>query len=224
MASSLCDDQLPSLPPQSLRPKCTRHATAEKHTYGQILKSSALVGGSSGLNIAIGIVRTKAMAMLLGPAGFGLARRSTARSPILTQNIAGMGINSSGVRQIAEAVGSDDSQADRAYHCRLAANIDCSGRTGSSLAGRVFRAGVNPNLRQRPARYAPISCFRSPCCFRLVSGRSKGVDPGYAPHRRSCQDGSAWRIFRHISSVFPLSIFFAKKAWFHIWWRCRHDA
>ncbi len=40
--------------------------TAEKHTYGQILKSSALIGGSSVVNIAIGIVRTKAMAVLLG--------------------------------------------------------------------------------------------------------------------------------------------------------------
>ena len=45
---------------------------AEKHSYGGILKSSALIGGSSMLNVAISIVRTKAMAVLLGPAGFGL--------------------------------------------------------------------------------------------------------------------------------------------------------
>jgi hypothetical protein len=31
---------------------------AEEHTYGQILKSSVLIGGSSVLNIGIGIVRT----------------------------------------------------------------------------------------------------------------------------------------------------------------------
>jgi len=47
-------------------------AAADKHTYGRILKSSALIGGSSVLNIGIGILRTKAMAVLLGPAGFGL--------------------------------------------------------------------------------------------------------------------------------------------------------
>ena len=41
-------------------------------TYGQILKASATIGGSSVLNIAIGMVRTKAMAVLLGPGGFGL--------------------------------------------------------------------------------------------------------------------------------------------------------
>ncbi|HWQ96417.1 MAG TPA: O-antigen translocase [Candidatus Methylomirabilis sp.] len=78
---------------------------AEKHTYGQILKSSAVFGGSSVLNILIRIVRTKAMALLLGPGGFGLMSLYGSIAD-LSQNIAGMGINSSGVRQIAEAAGS----------------------------------------------------------------------------------------------------------------------
>jgi len=80
---------------------------AEKHTYGQILKSSALIGGSSLLNIAIGIVRTKVMAMLLGPSGVGLMGLYGSISD-LTISVAGMGINSSGVRQIAEAAGTSD--------------------------------------------------------------------------------------------------------------------
>jgi len=75
---------------------------AEKHTYGQILKSSALIGGSSVLNVAIRIFHTKVMAVLLGPAGFGLMGLYGSITDLST-NIAGMGINSSGVRQIAEA-------------------------------------------------------------------------------------------------------------------------
>jgi enterobacterial common antigen flippase len=82
---------------------------AEKHTYGQILKSSALIGSASVLNIAIGIVRTKVMAILLGPAGVGLMGLYGSIAD-LTRSVAGMGINSSGVRQIAEAVGSGDTQ------------------------------------------------------------------------------------------------------------------
>ena len=78
-------------------------------TYGQILKASATIGGSSVLNIAIGMVRTKAMAVLLGPGGFGLFGLYGSIAS-LSQCIAGMGINSSGVRQIAHAVGSDDSE------------------------------------------------------------------------------------------------------------------
>jgi antigen flippase len=82
-------------------------ATQEKHTYSQILHSSALIGASSILNIAIGIVRTKAMALLLDPAGFGLMGLYSSIADF-AQAIAGMGINNSGVRQIAAAVGSGD--------------------------------------------------------------------------------------------------------------------
>ncbi len=82
---------------------------AEKSTYGQILKSSALIGGSSAINVAVGIVRVKCMALLLGPAGVGLM--SIYNSIVdLGHNFAGMGISSSGVRQIAESAASGDSR------------------------------------------------------------------------------------------------------------------
>jgi PST family polysaccharide transporter len=78
-----------------------------KSSHGQILKSSALVGGSQILNIVISMVRTKAMALILGPSGFGLF--GIYNSIVnLGQNLAGMGINSSGVRQIAAAVSLGD--------------------------------------------------------------------------------------------------------------------
>ena len=76
-------------------------------SYGQILKSSAVIGGSSVLVVLTGIVRTKAMALLLGPAGFGLMGVYGSILD-LVMNIAGMGVGSSGVRQIAESVGSGD--------------------------------------------------------------------------------------------------------------------
>ena len=84
-------------------------AESEKSSYGQILKSSALVGGSQVLNIAIRIVRTKALAIMLGPAGMGLFGLYNSIAD-LAVSIAGMGINSSGVRQIAEAAGSGDEE------------------------------------------------------------------------------------------------------------------
>lgn len=80
---------------------------AGKSTYGQILKSSAMIGGSSVMNIAIGIVRTKAMALMLGPAGVGLMGLYGSILD-LALSVAAMGINSSGVRQIAESVGTGD--------------------------------------------------------------------------------------------------------------------
>ncbi|HJT71978.1 MAG TPA: O-antigen translocase [Terriglobales bacterium] len=94
---------------QDSRPADVASPSPGKGSYQQILKSSALIGGSQTLNIAIGIIRTKAMALLLGPGGFGVAGLYNSIVD-LTQNLAGLGVNSSGVRQIAEAVGSNDTQ------------------------------------------------------------------------------------------------------------------
>ena len=41
-------------------------------SYRRILKSSSIIGGASFVNIAIGLVRTKVLAILLGPSGVGL--------------------------------------------------------------------------------------------------------------------------------------------------------
>jgi enterobacterial common antigen flippase len=91
------------------QPQRARITPAGRHTYDHILKSTALIGGSSVVNIAVSVVRTKAMALFLGPAGVGLIGLYTAILE-LTQSVAGMGINHSGIRQIAEAVGSGDDQ------------------------------------------------------------------------------------------------------------------
>jgi PST family polysaccharide transporter len=80
-----------------------------KPSYGQILRSSAIVGGASVVSIALGIVRTKILALLLGPSGVGLIGLYTSIFD-LVRSIAGMGISSSGVRQIAESVGSENTQ------------------------------------------------------------------------------------------------------------------
>ena len=83
--------------------------TSDEYTYGQILKSSALIGGSSILSTCIALVRTKILAMFLGPAGFGLIAIYGSIAD-LVRSIAEMGINNSGVRQIAEAVSSGDTE------------------------------------------------------------------------------------------------------------------
>jgi PST family polysaccharide transporter len=76
-------------------------------SHRQIFKSTALIGGTQVINMGIGIVRTKALAMLLGPAGIGLAGLYTSAVGIVGA-MSGLGINASGVRQIAEASGCQD--------------------------------------------------------------------------------------------------------------------
>jgi O-antigen/teichoic acid export membrane protein len=69
-------------------------------SHRDILRSSAMIGGSSFINMLVGMLRVKALAVLLGPTGIGLMG--------LYQNIMNMGallascgVETSGVRQIA---------------------------------------------------------------------------------------------------------------------------
>lgn len=80
-----------------------------------------VIGGASALNQVLGLVRNKAVAMMLGPAGFGLMGLYTAIADV-SRSVAEMGINQSGVRQIAEsaAKGGMERAAVTAYVLRRA--------------------------------------------------------------------------------------------------------
>ncbi len=82
-------------------------STVAGHTYIQILKSTVLIGSSSVVTMGFAIIRNKALAMLLGPEGVGLMGIYNSIADI-AQTVAGLGIQSSGVRQIAEAAGTGD--------------------------------------------------------------------------------------------------------------------
>jgi PST family polysaccharide transporter len=69
-------------------------------SVGVILKACAIMGSSSVIAVVAGIAKNKIMALLLGPAGVGLF--GLLQSVLATAGtVAGMGIASSGVRQVA---------------------------------------------------------------------------------------------------------------------------
>lgn len=79
----------------------------DNKSYGQILKSSSVVGGAQAITMLIGIAQTKFVAVFLGPVGVGLA--GTFGSVLgITGRLAGLGVSGSAVRQIAEANASND--------------------------------------------------------------------------------------------------------------------
>ena len=76
-------------------------------SYTHILKYTGIFGGVQGLNILIGIVRNKLVAMILGPEGMGLM--SLFNSTIkLVSDSTNLGIPMSAVREISDAYGSGD--------------------------------------------------------------------------------------------------------------------
>jgi enterobacterial common antigen flippase len=95
-------------------------------SYDQILKSSSIIGGSSVITIILGIIRTKVLAVLLGPTGVGLIGIYTSITTSVGM-LAGMGIANSGTRQIAEALGTGDG-------IKIARSITALRRLAAALA------------------------------------------------------------------------------------------
>ena len=79
-------------------------------SYRQILRSSSIIGGAAVINIAVGLLRIKVAAVLLGPAGVGLIGLLTTLAGTASA-VAGLGVGNVGTRQIAEAVGRNDAAA-----------------------------------------------------------------------------------------------------------------
>jgi antigen flippase len=79
-------------------------------SYRQILRSSSIMGGAQALNYLVGMVRVKIIALLLGPAGVGLIGLYSSAVGLVGM-LTGLGISSSGVREVALAHGQDDPQA-----------------------------------------------------------------------------------------------------------------
>ena len=134
---------------QSTLPKPAPSSNAEEPPVAEqggsfrgILKSSALIGASSVINVAVGALRTKALAVLLGPAGIGLLGAFTMILD-LARNFAELGITSSGVRQIAEAASSDDERRLAVTALVLRRTTLCCGLLGAIVlwvsAGAVSR-------------------------------------------------------------------------------------
>jgi len=81
-----------------------------EHSYSRIVKSSSIVGGAQFINMLVGMVRVKAVAILIGPAGFGLL--SLYQTIIqMVSVVAGLGLNTSAVREIAQAYAVEDQAA-----------------------------------------------------------------------------------------------------------------
>jgi|SRR5215472_6635527 len=133
--------------------------TTKKGSYGQILTSSALVGAH----------------LLLGPAGLGLFGLFGSVAD-LSQNIAGMGVNSSGVRQIAEAVGSSDDERIAETVAVLRRTSVVLGLMGAALVASlsrqisVLRLAVQTMLLQLHYCRLPFSS-RCPDVFAHCAGR-----------------------------------------------------
>ncbi|MBR1688879.1 MAG: oligosaccharide flippase family protein [Prevotella sp.] len=80
-----------------------------EESYSHILKYTGIFGGVQGLNILIGLVRNKLVAILLGPGGMGLASLFNTTINFISQ-ATNLGISFSAVRHVSELFDSGDRQ------------------------------------------------------------------------------------------------------------------
>lgn len=81
--------------------------TYTNDTYGHVLKYTSLFGGVQGLNIIMGLVRNKLVALLLGPYGMGVVALLNSALTFISQ-ATNLGISFSAVRHVSELADCDD--------------------------------------------------------------------------------------------------------------------
>lgn len=112
----------------------------KENYYGQIIKYTGLFGGVQSLNILVGLVRNKLVAMLLGPLGMGLASLFSS-SVKLVSDSTGFGLGMSAVREISEAHNQGKAQEVEHY-----AMIIRSWSLVAALLGTLVFALLSPVL------------------------------------------------------------------------------
>lgn len=178
------------------------------HSFGQILKSSALIGASSVLNIGIGIVRTKAMALLLGPAGMGLMSLYSSIAD-LAQAIAGMGINSSGVRQIAAAVGSGETERIAKTATVLRRTAVVLGLLGGTLLV-LFSRQVSTLTFGNDQHAGAVALLSLAVCFSAIAGGQTALIQGMRRIADLARMGVLGALFGTVIGI-PLVYFLREK-------------
>ena len=79
-------------------------------SYSHVLKYTGLFGGVQGLNILVGLVRNKLIAVILGPGGMGLASLFNSTVTFISQ-ATNFGISFSAVKHVSELFDSGDEAA-----------------------------------------------------------------------------------------------------------------
>jgi enterobacterial common antigen flippase len=139
----------------------------EKNSYGQILRSSSIVGGAQAGVYLIGLARVKLVAILLGPTGVGLVGLYTSAIGLIGV-VSGMGVGESAVREIARAHGQDS--AEKVARTVLVLRRVCwaTGLFGWVLA-ILFREQISTAISGSPRHSGAIAWLGSIVLLNAIS-------------------------------------------------------
>ncbi len=149
---------------------------SDRASYGDILRSTSLIGASSVISMALSVVRLKVLAVLLGPAGVGLFGLFNVVVD-LTSSLAGMGVQASGVRQVAVATATGDLQKV-ARIARVMMLISLLLGTFGALLLVMFAAPVSNLTFENEAQMSGVMLLGMAVFFRVVAGAPTAIIQG----------------------------------------------
>lgn len=114
----------------------------QKSSYRQIMKATSLFGGVQVFNIFISIIRSKFIAVLLGPTGVGISGLLTSTTTLIG-NITNLGLSTSAVKDVAAANVTGDSKKIGSVVSVLRRLVWITG-----LIGTVFTLSFAPFLSE----------------------------------------------------------------------------
>lgn len=114
--------------------------TEEQKSYRQIFKATTLFGGVQIFNIIIAIIRSKVVAVLLGPAGMGITGLLTSTTGFIN-SLTNLGLRTSAIKSIAATSSSENSEKVSTVISVLRRLIWVTG-----LLGTIVTAGLSPWL------------------------------------------------------------------------------
>lgn len=128
-------------------------------SYQHILKYTGIFGGVQGLNIVLGLVRTKLIALLLGPSGMGLASLFNTTVGFVSQ-ATNLGVSFSAVRHLSSLYDAGD-EAALAHFVKVVRGWSLL----TALLGMLVCVMIGPLLSQTTSPGVIIRC--TSCCWRL---------------------------------------------------------
>jgi PST family polysaccharide transporter len=135
-------------------------------SYSASLRATGIIGSAQGLSYIVGLLRIKAIALLLGPSGVGLLALYTSASELMKSG-SGLGLGNSGIRELADAAASDE--PDKFAHShealrRLSWVLGCSG----SLVITIFSKPISVWMFGNPERWGTISILGTTALFGVL--------------------------------------------------------
>lgn len=149
---------------------------SDKTSYRDILRSSSIMGSANALEYLVGLIRVKIVAVLLGPSGVGLIGLYTSVTGLLG-TATGLGITSSGVREVALACSKED-QEEAARIVRILHRVCCCTGLIGWLAAIALAQPLSELLFNSDEHTWAIAILGSILLLNAISGGQKAIVQG----------------------------------------------